>query len=480
MTPSQAKTSPVTTLMQYLSRTGFAHYASLLLVVLSLSLIGIYWRPLEQLSTLWPANAILLGLFLRIPSLVSPAGWLVAATGYIAADLITGNSLLMAVLLNGTNLLSVCVALNLCLRHSEAEPHLLSPGSLPNLFLAMVTASVVAGLAGGLLLWKLMGEPLWSSVANWVVSELLAYIILLPSVLSAPALSSWKRHRQLTGLSSASIRKIIAAICLLAVLAASVWIGGPGVVAFPVSALLVCALTCGLFLTSLLTLLFSMWTLLGTTFGSIPLMFDVSDSSALLSMRLGVASVALAPIVVASVMASRDKSLLALRQLAEYDALTGLLNRRAFYQRAADQLAMLKDHQKPAAMLVIDIDHFKQINDTYGHAVGDEALSRAGKILRRSVRSADTCGRLGGEEFALLIPECTQELLETLASRIHQAIREEPVTLDKAQGAVLKMTVSIGATLSRGPSDDLRALLRRADQAMYAAKQGGRNQTRFF
>lgn len=453
------------------------HLVALMSAVLVVCLIGIYWRPLGQLSALWPANAVLLGLFLRSPGLAAPTGWFAAAAGYIAADLLTGSSVLWAATLSVINLLSVSVALRLCRGLSPSERHSIAPGALARLLLAMAVASVVAGLLGGLLIWQMLGKSFWSAAANWAVSELLAYIIVLPSVLSAPDPRKWKLTRP-AHLSAWLKRKFIIVLWLLLTLVAGVIIGGPGVVAFPVSALLVCALSCGMFTTAIMTLAFSLWTLLGTTFGHIELLFDSNNHLGLLSMRLGVASVALAPIVVASVMASRERSLDAMRHLAEHDALTGLLNRRAFFERVRHQLSRLIDQQQPAALLMIDMDHFKQINDRYGHAAGDAVLRSAARKLRDSLRGSDVCGRLGGEEFAVLIPRCTPALLERITSRIHQVPRHLPVTLDKGREAVFRLSVSIGATYCQGPSDDLTSMLSRADQAMYAAKQGGRDQTR--
>lgn len=310
------------------------HYVLLMLMVLAVSLIGIHWRPLGQLSALWPANAVLLGLLLRFPALSAPPGWVAAAAGYIGADLVTGSSGVVATALSLINLLSVFVALRVCGPLSASERHLIAPAALSRLLLAMVLASTVAGVVGGLLIWQLLERPFWSATPNWAVSELLAYIIVLPTVLSASDLHRWKAARPAQ--SSAWLkRRLVIALWLLLTLVAGVLIGGPGVVAFPVSVLLVCALSCGMFMTSIMTLAFSLWTLLGTTFGHIELLFDTSNAAGQLSMRLGVASVALAPIVVASVMASRERNLHAMRHLAEHDALTGLLNRRAFLSELA-------------------------------------------------------------------------------------------------------------------------------------------------
>src|SRR5690606_16195200 len=134
-----------------------------------------------------------------------------------------------------------------------------------------------------------------------------------------------------------------------------------------VIALLACALSYGLFLTSLLTMATSIWLLIATTSASIHDTTNAPD--VFLSIRLGVASIALAPIVVACVTAARQSNLDTLRHRAEHDALTGLLNRRTFRHRAQKVVNVLREQRKNVALLMIDIDHFKKINDTHGHVI---------------------------------------------------------------------------------------------------------------
>lgn len=465
--------------MSVSSSTHFSRGGLPLLAVFLFSLIGIYWRPLDQFSTLWPANAVLLGMFLRTPALASLPGWAAAAVGYIAADVFTGSSWTIAVLLNLTNLLSVFVAFTVCRQVVEFKYDLVSPASLPRLFLAVVAAALLAGAFGGLLVWQLFDRPLWQSATNWAVSELLSYIVVLPSVLTLPDWKTWRWRERRSNPVDPFSRHAVPVLCLIAALLASAFIGGPGVVAFPVIALLACALSYGLFLTSLLTLAFSLWTLLGTAFGSIQLAFDVNDLNTLLntllSMRLGVASVAVAPIVVASVMAARESSLSAMRRLAEYDALTGLLNRRTFHKLARERLLQSAPQGAPAAILMLDIDHFKRINDTYGHAIGDHVLAMVATQLRQSLRNGDLCGRVGGEEFSVLIPACTPALFDDITQRIHQTVKNE--AFQPEGGQPLTVTLSIGATFSTHLTEELESMLLRADQALYVAKNEGRNQT---
>ncbi|HLS43447.1 MAG TPA: diguanylate cyclase [Paenalcaligenes sp.] len=446
------------------------HYAGIALSVLCFSLLGIYLRPLGDLSVLWFANAMLLGLFLHMPRLATPLGWGFAATGYVVADLLTGSGLLLSLARSSADLISVATAMAVLRRHNFiAKQGWKEPGGLPTLFLAIMVASLSAGITGGTLLWLLLANPLWLSITSWSVSELISYIIFLPCILSAskPNKWRWRKPRDIPP------RKLIPLVILVASLLASALIGGPGALAFPVMALLACALMYGFFLTSLLTMATSMWLLITATSGSIHDTINAAD--VFLSIRLGVASIALAPIVVACVMAAREDNLRTLRHMAERDTLTDPLNRKTFCQSARKILSLLGEQGKTAALLMIDIDHFKRINDTHGHLVGDEVLRTTAERLRKSIRSDDLCARFGGEEFLVLIPDCTPTLLQHIAQRIHQTIGNE-ITLSNASQS-LTLTGSIGGVLSNAALTDLEAMLLKADQALYASKGQGRNRT---
>jgi len=160
-----------------------------------------------------------------------------------------------------------------------------------------------------------------------------------------------------------------------------------------------------------------------------------------------------------------------MRSLATIDGLTGMLNRRAFFERADSARQLALRLRKPIALLMLDIDHFKQLNDGFGHACGDEALKVFADTARGVLREHDIVGRLGGEEFALVLPGTHLEGALDAAERLRLAVLEAPV-LGCAQG--YRMTVSIGV-VTIGIEEELTAALARADHALYAAKTGGRN-----
>jgi len=162
-----------------------------------------------------------------------------------------------------------------------------------------------------------------------------------------------------------------------------------------------------------------------------------------------------------------------LESRAACDDLTGTLNRRAFLQAARSRLQQSLDQTaEPATLLLLDLDHFKQINDTLGHAAGDEALRAFCAMLGENLRDDDLIGRLGGEEFAVLLPGADQAAGRAIAEKLRQATREIDGEFGGAQGA---LSVSIGVAEWDRRTVEMNPLLKRADEAMYAAKRAGRD-----
>jgi two-component system cell cycle response regulator len=168
-----------------------------------------------------------------------------------------------------------------------------------------------------------------------------------------------------------------------------------------------------------------------------------------------------------------EESKKALAELATTDALTQLKNRRLFYTQAEQNLADCRRNERDMSVLVLDIDHFKKVNDTYGHHTGDEVLIRVAKLLSRMVRAVDTVARFGGEEFAVLMPETNKLGAAVLGERIRSVIEKEHIVVD---GQTIAVTASLGiATLAAEQVESIDQLLSIADRRLYLAKNGGRN-----
>ena len=149
--------------------------------------------------------------------------------------------------------------------------------------------------------------------------------------------------------------------------------------------------------------------------------------------------------------------------------MTGLLNRRSFMGLLADSLRNSQAH-RPGALFILDIDHFKAVNDTWGHPAGDLVLQNVARIIQGSLRKGDYTGRLGGEEFAVLLPAATRDEALMLAERIRTEL--QVAVTDTPEGSIA-VTISIGVALWQGR--DLQGVQEAADKALYQAKREGRN-----
>jgi diguanylate cyclase (GGDEF)-like protein len=162
----------------------------------------------------------------------------------------------------------------------------------------------------------------------------------------------------------------------------------------------------------------------------------------------------------------------ALSELASTDELTGLANRRTLRAALDREIARALRYHLPLALIAVDLDHFKQVNDGYGHDVGDAVLVGFSEVARRTLRQIDQIGRMGGEEFDILAPETNLEGATHLAERFAHELRHSKF---RCRDIEVGITASFGITVLSGPNDSADAMLRRADQAMYSAKRGGRD-----
>ncbi|MAK51500.1 MAG: diguanylate cyclase [Marinobacter sp.] len=162
-----------------------------------------------------------------------------------------------------------------------------------------------------------------------------------------------------------------------------------------------------------------------------------------------------------------------LEQMATRDTLTGLLNRREMSRVLDEELQRARRYQRPMAVLWVDFDHFKDVNDTYGHAAGDSVLRAISRLLLGSVRSVDSIGRFGGEEFVIVLPEMDLEEAQETAERLRRKVAEEPQPL--GNGEAVPLTISVGVAVYPDHGQTASTLCAAADKAMYLAKDRGRN-----
>ena len=163
-----------------------------------------------------------------------------------------------------------------------------------------------------------------------------------------------------------------------------------------------------------------------------------------------------------------------LAELALTDSLTGLYNRRYLMAHLEGLMTRAAEGPQGPAVLMIDIDFFKRVNDTYGHPAGDAALREVASRIARHVRAFDLVARYGGEEFVVVMPETPLPVASMVAERLRSTVATKAITLGDGAGD-LKTTISIGIAITREGGDNAAALLQRADKALYQAKAGGRN-----
>jgi len=161
-----------------------------------------------------------------------------------------------------------------------------------------------------------------------------------------------------------------------------------------------------------------------------------------------------------------------LKELASHDPLTGVANRRYFFERAGEEFARSRRHHHALSVVMIDIDHFKRINDHYGHFRGDDVLKAVCKAFHAQLRESDLLARIGGEEFVILLADIDPDGARSLAERLRQSVADLTIS---SEGAEIRWTVSVGVSTLTPADATIEDCLKRADQALYRAKATGRN-----
>jgi diguanylate cyclase len=337
-------------------------------------------------------------------------------------------------------------------------------------------------------IWMFWGRPTQSAnEALWLQGIILAHAGML-LFFSLVALGAWwlRRHPERQGLRQACINfgifgtlgfaALISSIDQLVISNITPLLVGCTLVALiflhrPVPALLLFASTLGLF-----------------TWG---ISLTQSDPALLLSNRVNGLSICAIALALAwsqwrhfAKIQSQQQRLETQRQLleqqnarlsylAEHDPLTGLLNRRAFGEIVAHELLRAERNQRPLCLLMLDLDHFKQINDQHGHPVGDSVIRQTAMLLSSQVRASDSLARIGGEEFILLLPECDMQQGREIAELLRQSLEQQ---LRIVEGRELGLTVSIGlSAVPAGHTTSYASLYAASDRALYQAKHNGRN-----
>ncbi|WP_055049363.1 GGDEF domain-containing protein [Devosia sp. A16] len=437
------------------------------------ALAGSISRPSGFLAAFWPANAILAGILVRAMRLRTVPVLLGATAGYLAAGLVMGDSFRIGALLTLGNLVGV-LAFTLLFGALEPEDRALSrPQGVISLVLMACAASAAAGVVGGLALSELTGVSYFEGWSGWFAAELVNYLALLPVILTLPSPArGWSLPALGRVAWQAVLPPIVATVLMIVV---ALLVPHPVSIVFPVPTLIWCALSLPLPATAVLVMIYSGTAMIGMKLG----LFDPGlgtevTGDSITVVHLGVALVAFGPMVIASVNAERRRRIEQLERLARHDSLTDALTRSAFMEAGAGLLARLLEERAAVAVLVLDADHFKQINDRHGHPSGDRVLVGVAAAIRSAIRQGDLFGRIGGEEFALVLPRITRREAQAVAERMRRAVANLAVVLEN--GSLQRITISIGVAYDPASGAGLTEMVSLADSAMYEAKRAGRDQ----
>jgi PAS domain S-box-containing protein len=276
------------------------------IAVFAACVLGILTRPTGLLAMIWPANAVMLGLLVRMPDARGPSVWLAAAAAYVAADLTAGTDITKALLLNATNLCGVGAGYLVCRCLPDNALRMREPASALYIVLVSAAAAAATGLAGAITDPRLLRMGAVNAGMLWFVTELVNYIALLPVIFSAPNPRSLIPEIKSLSLTS-FVRGAAPAAALAPSCALATAVGGPGAIAFAVPALLWCGLVYPVFAVSVLTFLFACWSLTVMAAAYLPDIAGVYDAHMMVSIRLAAFMIALAPVTLSIVMRNRDE-----------------------------------------------------------------------------------------------------------------------------------------------------------------------------
>ena len=447
------------------------HWLGLGLLVCAACLTGLLVRSQGFLPGFWPANALMLGVLLRYPGLARQApAWVAGALAFMLADLLTGTPWAIALWLNTANMLAVATGWLVLRVLDEPGRCMRRASSALYLLLAALAASAVGALVGCGTGPAYFGMPWPDLLARWFSIEMVNYMLITPVVLTAPRADD-PPHDPPPHYRATLLWRAAPAAALLAAEGARQLIGGPGALGFAVPGLLWCALSYRVFTTTVLSLIVCLWTLQGVSHG-----LAAAGSAEVFSLRVGVALLGLGPLAVACAGAARTQALHRLRHAVRHDDLTGALARRAFLEQSTRLLDRATQDGTGLAVLMLDVDHFKQVNDRHGHHAGDQLLVELTHTMAHALRPQDLLGRMGGEEFAMVLPGVSRDEALLVAERIRATVAAHAFG-PGTDGGPLRATISIGVSHRSGPDGaaHMDSLLLAADAALYRAKAQGRD-----
>jgi len=442
-------------------------------------------RQAGNIATLWPPNGMLVAALL----LSAPRRWKVVliagAFGSLLANLFNGNTLLPAVSITIANLVEAVIAA-MIIRHQTGGRVLFQHSSdVMVLITASLTAALAAGIVSATSAKLLMHAPFTTIFIKWVLGDVLGLLVVMPIAVIAHDLMTHGPDvimRQRSRGEAVAILAVVFGVSL-AVFSPDV----PPVQFLVMPTVLFASFRLGPLGAALSTVIVAVVGSLGTVIaakaGALP---PDEITLRVFNFQLNLAVLFLTALPIGSAMAQRhqlerdltdekeraDRFATEMAALANIDDLTGLATRRFLLDQLDLMAATARRLKQPLTLAMIDIDHFKPINDKFGHAVGDAVLMAIGAACRSAVRSDDVIGRLGGEEFAMLMPLTDQETAFRIVDRLREAVAA--ISIPTSNGRAVSVTISIGMAMF-ADQQQIDRLLLDADRALYLAKERGRN-----
>lgn len=445
-------------------------------VILLCCLIGIATRHLTFLASFWPANSVLLGLLIRFPHTRHPISFIGAIVGYLLADTLQGTPLLLNICLNSANLLYVMTTLALYIKFNAFIRSTHQGYFYLFLFsfccIGALASSLFAALTLPLFNTKFALGSFWTDFGYWFTAEIQNALLLLPAIISAPHFSEFKQ--QLKEFKTQTVQESLPLFAVIFSIAIGYYDAGPGSLLYPIAALIWCALSYRHFSVAIITSISCAFVIYHVSQNYL-LLYPEQFLNNAISIRLGLIMMTIAPLTVSNINILRSKLIQELQHTIAHDELTSSLTRRQFLQSVQLLQQQATRSGQTTAFLMLDIDHFKQVNDSYGHQMGDRALQSCVHTIQSLLRPQDLLGRLGGEEFAIFMSNTDADAAYLCAEKIRLQISKTPIEYEPTQS--FSIQISIGIYMCTPENQHLiEQLFKQADNALYEAKRQGRNQ----
>jgi diguanylate cyclase (GGDEF)-like protein len=441
-------------------------------------------RQAGNIATLWPPNGMLVAALL----LIGPRRWvevlIAGAIGSLAANLFNGNTLLTASSITVANLVEAVVAASIIRWQTGRRVLFRQSGDVAVLIVASITAALVAGALSATSAKLLAHAPFTMIFIKWVLGDVLGLLVVMPIAVIAHDLVKHGPDLMMSQRSQGEATLILAGVFGVSVAVFSPNV--PPVQFLVMPTVLLASFRLGPLGAALGTVIVAIVGSLGTVIAAKAGLSSADEVTLrVFNFQLNLAVLFLTALPIGAAMAQRsqlerdlidekeraDRFAKDMASLANIDDLTGLATRRFFLDQLDNMAATARRIRQPLTLAMIDIDHFKPINDNYGHAVGDAVLMAIGAACRSAVRSDDVIGRLGGEEFAMLMPLTDQETAYRIVDRLREAVAA--IAIPTSDGRTVSVTISVGMAMFADTQID--RLLLDADRALYLAKERGRN-----